>query len=117
MERVSGEIEHVFGESFGVTGRPSIGGATKVTPELGAGNPLNKEPRNGSSAKNMWLTVLGRVARRAKGHGSRGRDRGELSQSPALRRGSRVFTRMVLLGGVGEEMGEVGGASERRREE
>ena len=88
-----------------------------MTPELGAGNPLNKEPRNGSSAKNVWLMVRGRVARRAKGHGGRGRDSGELSQSPALRRGSRVFTRMVLLGWVCEKMGEVGRASERGREE
>ena len=38
----------------GAAGRPSIGGATKVTPELGVGNPLNKEPHNGSSAKRTW---------------------------------------------------------------
>ena len=35
----------------GAVGRPSIGGATKVTPELGVGNPLNKEPHNGPSAE------------------------------------------------------------------
>ena len=102
-----GAEENDVSGSSGVMGRPSIGGATKVTPELGAGNPLSKEPRNGSSAKKTWLTVLGRVARRAKCHASRGRDSGELSQSPALRRGSRVFTRMVLLGGVGEKTGKV----------
>ena len=69
---VQGTVDNDFRGLSGVMGRPSIGGATKVIPELGAGNPLNKEPRNGSSAKNVWLTVLGRVVRRAKGHGSRG---------------------------------------------
>ena len=44
-----------------------------------------------------------------------GRDCGELSQSPALRRRHRVFTRMALLGWVCEEMGDVGRASERGR--
>ena len=105
-----GAEESYFRGLSGVMGRPSIGGATKVTPELGAGYPLSKEPRNGSSAKNVWLMVRGRVARRAKGHGSRGRDSGELSQSPALRRGGRAFARMVLLGWVCEKMGEVGAA-------
>ena len=54
VEQVNRSIKYVVGELLGVTGRPSIGGATKVTPELGAGNPLNKEPRNGSSAKVTW---------------------------------------------------------------
>ena len=55
-------------EFLGVTGRPSIGGATKVTPELGVGNPLNKEPHNGPSAKRgrwrQWRSCAG-SARRA----------------------------------------------------
>ena len=42
---------------LGVAGRPSIGGAAKVTPELGVGNPLNKEPRNGSSAESAGLAL------------------------------------------------------------
>ena len=42
---------------LGVAGRPSIGGATKVTPELGVGNPLNKEPHNGSGAERMWFAL------------------------------------------------------------
>ena len=53
MERVSKKRLRVD-VLLGVAGRPSIGGATKVTPELGVGNPLNKEPHNGSSAKRMW---------------------------------------------------------------
>ena len=42
--------EGEFAGLHGVPGRPSIGGATKVTPELGVGTPLNKEPHNGLSA-------------------------------------------------------------------
>ena len=49
-----GEEENDFRGLVGAVGRPSIGGATKVTPELGVGNPLNKEPHNGSSAEKMW---------------------------------------------------------------
>ena len=51
---VQGTEENDFRGLVGAVGRPSIGGATKVTPELGVGNPLNKEPRNGSSAKRTW---------------------------------------------------------------
>ena len=46
--------ENDFRGMVGVMGRPSIGGATKVTPELGVGNPLNKEPHNGPSAERTW---------------------------------------------------------------
>ena len=67
VECVSKKIEYVLREMLGVTGRPSIGGATKVTPELGVGNPLNKEPHNGSSAKLIWSMQLRRWC--AKGEG------------------------------------------------
>ena len=52
-----GTEENDFCGSSGVMSRPSIGGATKVTPELGVGNPLNKEPHNGSSAERMWFML------------------------------------------------------------
>ena len=53
---VQGTEENDFRGLSGVMGRPSIGGATKVTPELGVGNPLNKEPHNGSSAqRTRWV--------------------------------------------------------------
>ena len=65
---VQGTEENGFRGVSGVMGRPSIGGATKVTPEQGAGNPLNKEPRNGSSAGNMpWKRAAAEVGRKRRG--------------------------------------------------